>query len=127
MDARVAASVLGRYNTAMKQAKRKPARPQRRKCPPTDPSLTLVRDPEICGGAPTFAGTRIGVHDVVGYAQVYGGDLDRVRKEALPYLSEGQIQAALEWYREHPDEIDDLLRRRREFYEQGLAGSPMAR
>lgn len=85
----------------------------------TQPSSAalITRNPRRCGGAPTLAGTRIGVHDVVGYAQVYGGDLERVREEALPDLSAEQIHAAMAWYAEHREEIDTILRERQEHYE----------
>jgi uncharacterized protein (DUF433 family) len=87
------------------------------------PGLVIVRHPGVCGGAPTFEGTRIGIHDVVGYAQAYGGDLDRVREEALPSLSMEQVRRAMEWYRDHQQEIDDILRRHQESYERGLAAA----
>jgi uncharacterized protein (DUF433 family) len=87
----------------------------------------IVRDPDRCGGEPTLAGTRIAVADVVSYANLYGGDLERVREDALPHLSMGQIRAAMEWYREYQEEIDHILRRRREHYERGLAGANAAR
>jgi uncharacterized protein (DUF433 family) len=85
------------------------------------PQAEVVRDPERCGGAPTLAGTRTGVHDVVSYAHLYGGDLERVRDEALPHLSLAQVRAAMEFYANHTEEIDQVLRQRREFYERGLA------
>src|SRR5258708_2555837 len=83
--------------------------------------IAVVRDPNRCGGDPTLAGTRIAVHDVVSYVSLYGGDLDRVRLDALPDLSLAQLRAAMEWYAEHREEIDEILRERREQYEQGLA------
>lgn len=52
----------------------------------------IVQDPEIRAGKPTIVGTRVGVHDVVSYARLYGGDLERVRSEGLPHLSVGQLQ-----------------------------------
>jgi uncharacterized protein (DUF433 family) len=85
------------------------------------PSAEVVRDSERCGGAPTLAGTRTGVHDVISYARLYGGDLERVREEALPHLSMAQVRAAMEFYATHTDEIDQILRHRQEFYERGLA------
>lgn len=74
----------------------------------------IVRDPARCGGSPILAGTRTAVHDVVSYYQNHAGDLDEVRAE-LPHLSEEQIQAALAFYAENRAEIEEILRRRREF------------
>jgi uncharacterized protein (DUF433 family) len=77
----------------------------------------IVRDPARCGGDPILAGTRTAVHDVVSYSKLHGGDLEEVRAE-LPHLSSEQIQAALAYYTEHAAEIDEILRRRREFCER---------
>jgi uncharacterized protein (DUF433 family) len=87
----------------------------------------VTRDPSRCGGAPTMAGTRVGVHDVVSYAAHYGEDLGRVREEALPHLSLEQLRTAMAWYRENRTEIDDLLRRRREEYERLVAEANAAK
>src|SRR5947207_3216390 len=73
-------------------------------------TVQIVRDPGKCGGAPTISGTRIGVHDVVSYARLYEGDLQRVRDEALPHLSPEQVRAAMEFYAAHTDEIEAILR-----------------
>jgi uncharacterized protein (DUF433 family) len=89
------------------------------------PTPAIVRDPKRCGGDPTLAGTRTAVHDVVSYTHLYGGDLSKVH-ETLPHLSLDQIQAALAWYDEHRKEIDDILERRREDYERGLAAQRAA-
>jgi uncharacterized protein (DUF433 family) len=82
----------------------------------------IVRDPKRCGGDPILAGTRTAVHDVVSYTRLYGGDISQVQ-ETLPHLSFDQIHAALAWYGEHRQEIDDILEKRREDYERGLAES----
>jgi hypothetical protein len=39
-------------------------------------------------------------------------------REALPHLSMKQVRAAMAYYAEHTDEIEDILRRRREFCER---------
>lgn len=77
----------------------------------------IVRDPDRCSGAPTIAGTRIGVHHVVGYARAYNHDLNRVHGEALPHLTLGQIKEAMVWYADNREEIDAILQRQREHYE----------
>jgi uncharacterized protein (DUF433 family) len=83
--------------------------------------VEIVRNPEMCAGDPTLAGTRTTVHDIVSYVQLYGGDLERAHEEELPYLSIEQIRAVMEWYRANSGEIDEILRSRREDYERGLA------
>ena len=69
----------------------------------------VVRDPARCGGDPILAGTRTAVHDVVSYFKLHGGDLSQVQQE-LPHLSVDQIQAALAFYEEHTQEIEEILR-----------------
>jgi uncharacterized protein (DUF433 family) len=84
-------------------------------------SPAIVRDPERCGGKPTIAGTRIGVHHVISYLNLYGGDLERVHAEALEHLSMDQLQAAVVWYHDHRDQIDAILQERAEDYERGVS------
>jgi uncharacterized protein (DUF433 family) len=86
-------------------------------------TLTIVRDPNRCGGDPILAGTRIAVHDILSYARLYEGDLERIRAEALPDLSLAQLRAAMDWYTAHQQEIDAILLERAEDYERGLVGT----
>jgi uncharacterized protein (DUF433 family) len=87
------------------------------------PIIEIVRDPKRCGGDPIIAGTRMPVHDVVSYWQLYGGDVQRVVDD-FPYFTVEQIQAVLDWYQEHREEIDDILHRRREDYQRHLEETP---
>jgi uncharacterized protein (DUF433 family) len=88
---------------------------------PAVPAIEIVRDPAIRSGAPIFAGTRTAIHDVVGYARSYKGDLEQVSEDALPHLSVDQIRAAMAWYEMHREEIDEILHRRQQGYERLLA------
>ncbi len=94
---------------------------------PAAPEAVIVCHPGTCGGAPVLAGTRIGVHHVVSYAQAYHQDLERVHREALPHLTMEQIHVAMAWYEEHREEIDEILRQHRESYERGLAAARSVR
>ena len=60
--------------------------------------------PGLCGGEPTIRGMRITVRDVVEYIELYGSR-ERVLR-ALPDLTEGDIDAAMDYYRKHRDEIN---------------------
>jgi uncharacterized protein (DUF433 family) len=84
-------------------------------------SSVIVRDPERCGGKPTIAGTRVAVHHVISYLNLYGGDLKRVHEEALEHVSMDQLQAAVAWYHENREEIDTILRERKELYERRVS------
>jgi hypothetical protein len=55
---------------------------------------------------------------VISYLKVYGGDLERVHREALEHVSLEQLRVAVAWYDEHSEEIDALLRERQALYER---------
>jgi uncharacterized protein (DUF433 family) len=84
------------------------------------PAVEIERDPARCGGNPVIAGTRMTVHDIVADVQLNGGDVQRV-VEDFPDLTVEVVTAVMAWYQEHKDEIDDILRRRREDYQRLLA------
>ena len=88
----------------------------------TKPAIEIERDPKRCSGHPTLAGTRTTVHDIVAYVQLYDGDVRRVVEE-FPHLSVEVVEAIMAWYGDHKDEIDGILRRRRERHERLLAKS----
>ena len=75
----------------------------------------IIRNSEILEGKPYLAGTRMGVHAVIGYWQAYRGDAERILRE-FPHLTRAQIDAALAFYRDDEGqraEIDEILRRNR--------------
>lgn len=74
--------------------------------------------PGVVGGYPVIAGTRTPVRTIVTlYCETYPGDIDRI-VESLPHLSREQVEAALEYYRDQPDVIDeDIARQRRATFE----------
>jgi uncharacterized protein (DUF433 family) len=78
----------------------------------------IVHDPERCGGDPTIRGTRIGVADVAALAPRYDGDLDRLRAVEFPDLSPAEVEAAMEYYQTHKEEIEAILRRDQELFER---------
>jgi len=92
----------------------------------TPPVIEIERNPKRCGGNPTLAGTRTTVHDIVANVRLYDGDIERM-VEDFPHLTVGVVEAIMAWYRDHKEEIDDILRRRRERYERRLAQTRSAR
>jgi uncharacterized protein (DUF433 family) len=78
----------------------------------------ITRIPGRCGGAPAIAGTRIGVADVVALARRYEWDLERVRAREFPHLQLVDLMAAVEYYRGHEEEIEEILRRNQESFER---------
>ena len=64
----------------------------------------ITRNKVICGGEPIIQGTRITVRDIVEYQEIYQSK-ERVLK-ALPHLILEDIEAALDYYRQHRQEIE---------------------
>ena len=73
-----------------------------------EPTHALIeRRPDVCGGEPVLAGTRTPVRAIVEHVRL--GDRVKDILEHLPYLTAGHIYAALDYYRSHKQEIDDLI------------------
>lgn len=80
-------------------------------------SPIIVRTEGIVGGRPRIDGTRISVAHIVAYYQVLLDDMIiQQLLNAFPHLTETQVWAALEYYRDHREEIDEVLRENREVY-----------
>ena len=92
----------------------------------THPAIEIERNPNRCGGNPTLAGTRTAIHDVVANVRLYDGDIERMVADFRHFTVE-VVEAIMAWYQDHQEEIDDILRRRREAYQRLLATSRAAR
>lgn len=77
-------------------------------------SDAIARYPGVQGGYPVIAGTRTPVRSIVElYYDVYPFDIDEVQR-SLSHLSMEQIRAALAYYDEEPDVVDEDIARQRE-------------
>jgi len=70
----------------------------------------ITRQDGVRGGNPIVAGTRIGVHDVIGLLQ-NGETVDSVVTVCLPGLTRAQVYECLAYYEDHRGEIDLLVAR----------------
>lgn len=70
----------------------------------------IVRQPGVRGGEAAIAGTRIGVHDVVGLLQ-NGETIDTIVSQCFPTISRAQVYECLAFYEDHRGEIDLLVAR----------------
>jgi uncharacterized protein (DUF433 family) len=61
-------------------------------------------DPEIAGGTPIIAGTRITVRAIAGYYQM-GLTVDEILT-TLSHLTPSQVHSALAYYFDHQEEVD---------------------
>jgi hypothetical protein len=55
---------------------------------------------------------------VAALAPRYGGDLERLRAVEFPDLSTAEVEAALDYYEQHREEIEQILRQEQEVYER---------
>jgi len=72
----------------------------------------ITKDPEVCGGRACIDGTRIRVVDIA-CLQREGSTPERML-DVYPSLNLAQIHAALSYYYENPQEIEDALKEDRE-------------
>ena len=70
----------------------------------------IVRQPGVRGGHPIIAGTRIGVHDVIGLLQ-NGETVETVASQCFPTITRAQVYECLAFYEDHRGEIDLLVAR----------------
>ena len=93
---------------------------------PTDrraaPGDTTIREtPGVSGGYPCIGHTRVPVRLIV---EMYRrtGSLDRIA-EFYDMLTREQIQAALDYYKAHPERVDEDIERNRRAREE-ITGRP---
>jgi len=65
--------------------------------------------PGVSGGCPCIGDTRISVRSVI-QMHAHVRDLAALERE-FPQLSHEQIQSALDYYRDHPERIDEDIAR----------------
>jgi uncharacterized protein (DUF433 family) len=70
----------------------------------------ITRQSAVRGGNPIVAGTRIGVHDVIGLLQ-NGETVDSIVTLSFPDLRRAQVYQCLAYYEDHRGEIDLLVAR----------------
>lgn len=74
----------------------------------------IEKIPGVQGGEPVIAGTRTPVRAIAElFYSVYPGDMKELRR-ALSHLDNTQIEAGLDYYRDHQAEIDGHMARHRE-------------
>ena len=72
-------------------------------------SRKLIQEhPNICGGAPVISGTRIPVATIIEFNRL-GLPVSKILNQ-YPHLTKQQIFAALEYYQDHKDKIDKLIK-----------------
>jgi uncharacterized protein (DUF433 family) len=72
------------------------------------PMITCT--PGVQGGYPCIKGIRTPVRTIVElYRDIYPGDFDEIMR-ALPHLTREQVDAAMRYYKECPELVDEDIR-----------------
>lgn len=77
------------------------------------PPIHIVVTPGTCGGKPRVAGTRIRVQDIVIWHERMNLSADEIASE-YPQVSLAAVYAALAYYHDHREEIDQQMARGQE-------------
>ncbi len=77
----------------------------------------IETDAGKCGGKPVIAGTRIRVWDVYVHHERLGKSPDEIVR-AYPHITLADVHAALAYYWDHKDQIDQQMRDADEFVAQ---------
>lgn len=75
----------------------------------------IVSTPGVLGGKPRLKDHRISVVDIVELERG-GHDVGEIAEQLR--ITPAEVEAAFEYRDEHPEEIEDLLRKRRKFHEE---------
>jgi uncharacterized protein (DUF433 family) len=76
----------------------------------TKTHIEIVKTPDVLGGKPRIEGVRVGVLQVGDLVRELNEDVETVMAELR--LSREQVEAALDYYDDHPDEMDTLRAQR---------------
>lgn len=76
----------------------------------TKEHVEIVKTPDVLGGKPRIDGVRVGVLQVGDLVRELNEDVETVMSELR--LSREQVEAALDYYDDHPDEMDTLRAQR---------------
>jgi uncharacterized protein (DUF433 family) len=68
----------------------------------------IIYKPGVCGGKPCIAGTRIRVQDIFVWHELQGQSADEIVSQ-FPHLTMADVYAALTYYWDHRDEIQQQM------------------
>lgn len=83
----------------------------------------IVRTPSVRGGKPRIDGHRITVSDIAIWHERMGMNPDDIVSE-YPTITLSDVHAALAYYFDHRNEVDQEIRKSEEFVEQFRAAAP---
>ena len=81
------------------------------------PEERISKTPGVCGGKACITGHRIRVLDIVTWHEHQGMTADEIVSQ-IPRITLSDVHAALAYYFDHIDEIQEEMRAEREFAEE---------
>ncbi|MGH7130228.1 MAG: DUF433 domain-containing protein [Planctomycetaceae bacterium] len=90
-----------------------------------EPTITehISKTPGVCGGKACIAGTRIRVQDVYVWHELQGQSADEIVSR-FPQLSRADVHAALAYYWDHREEIEQEMKAAEELVASLKASEP---
>jgi uncharacterized protein (DUF433 family) len=82
----------------------------------------IISTPDVLGGKPRIASTRIGVHHIAVWHDRLGMSADTIATEYN--LSLADVHAGLTYYYDHQDEINAMIRAEEAFVDAMLQQTP---
>ena len=83
----------------------------------------IVKTPGVCGGRPCIAGHRVRVMDIVAWHEKRGMTPDQIA-DMFPGVTLANVHAALAYYFDHRQEIEDDLRNDDQWAQQVKSATP---
>jgi uncharacterized protein (DUF433 family) len=83
----------------------------------------ISRTPGVCGGKACIAGHRVRVLDIVVWHEHQGMTADEIVSH-VPTITLGDVHAALAYYFDHIEEVQEEMRAERAFAEEFRRGNP---
>ncbi len=85
----------------------------------------ITKRPDVSGGKACIEGHRVRVLDIVTWHELMGMSADEIATQ-IPSITLSDIYAALAYYYDHVDEIQDEMSREDEFIEEFMRNNPSA-
>ncbi|MBZ5632713.1 MAG: DUF433 domain-containing protein [Acidobacteriia bacterium] len=85
----------------------------------------ITKVPDVCGGRASIAGHRVRVLDVVIWHEQHGLSPDEIVSQ-VPSITLADVHAALAYYYDHREEIQEEIRAEREQAEEFHRSNPSA-
>src|SRR5262249_16397969 len=83
----------------------------------------ITKTPDVCGGKACVAGTRVRVMDIVVWYEHLGWNADEIVSQ-IPAVTLSDVHAALAYYFDNREEIEEDIRRNDEIAEKLRAQYP---